>query len=90
MSAAEDFIEMDERAADLVENREKMLFELVQARKSQGLTLEVVAERMSVSVESLVEFERYDSSPLLSTVVHYAHAVNCMLSYVVSLRKETK
>lgn len=54
---------------------------IAQVRRNNGLTIEVVAERMGMHPEDVVrEFESPDSDPHLSSLRRYAHACEALIS----------
>lgn len=84
--AKKDFLDeiVEERAkenpefADMVEaalERRQLLRELAQRRAEQGLTQEVVAERMNTSQSAVARMEAGEIDARLSTVERYAAAV---------------
>jgi len=57
---------------------EAVLAELVEIRKSRGLTLKDVARRIQITPAAICLFERshqYRRNPNLSTLVRYAEAI---------------
>lgn len=82
--------QMVERVRDLV-YASAIVDGLRSERLLRGLTLEEVAERMGISVESVIEFEKPGSAPRLSTIRRYCMAVEVVMeSYVRPLPKEEK
>jgi transcriptional regulator with XRE-family HTH domain len=62
----------------MIEHAEALLAELVEIRKSRGLTLKDVAHRIQITPSAICLFERshrYRRSPNLSTLVRYAAAI---------------
>lgn len=85
MSAAEI---LEERADQLVADDESYLTALVSIRRSRGPSVELVAERMSVSPETVRELERYDANPTLSVLRRYALAVGAQVTHRVDVLPE--
>ncbi|MFE6966972.1 helix-turn-helix domain-containing protein [Agromyces sp. NPDC057679] len=75
---------ISELADHLVDQDTAMHSALVRARVASGLTVEQVAERMGVSVDTVRQFERYDADPNLSTIRRYALAVGARVSHTVN------
>lgn len=73
--------ELDRRADQLVRSDENLLLSLKQSRLRSGLSIETVAERMSVPAEVVEEFEKYYADPPLSQIRRYAMAVNLEVSH---------
>ena len=71
------------RAELLVDNDMAYIESLVAMRKSSGLSTKEVAERVSVSEETIIDFEGYHSDPRLSLLRRYAHAVNAIVEHSV-------
>lgn len=71
------------RAKRLAKNDSKYIRDLIEARRSAGLSQEDVAERMGVSQQSISKFERYENDPRLSTLRRYAHAVEAEVEHIV-------
>jgi transcriptional regulator with XRE-family HTH domain len=68
------------RADELVADHVRLLEDLVYLRAKRGLTVEEVAERMSVSPETVEAMEAYNGNPTLARVRRYALAVGGVLS----------
>lgn len=71
-------------ATQLAEADEKLLFELVAARRDLGLSQQDVADRLGIKQPSVAKFERHDSDPRLSTIRRYALAVGVRVEHSVS------
>jgi transcriptional regulator with XRE-family HTH domain len=71
------------RADHLVKEDNAMLRRLRGVRMARGLSVETVAERMGVAVETVRDFERYDTDPTLSQLRRYAHAIGALVSHDV-------
>lgn len=71
------------RANALVKADLDFVRNLVQLRKSQGLSQQDVADRLGISQASVAAFERYDNDPKLSTLRRYAHAVEALVAHAV-------
>lgn len=67
------------QADGLLADHERLLGELIALRRDRRMTEQAVAERMGVSEQDVVEFERYDSNPTLDLVRRYALAVGARL-----------
>ena len=63
------------QADGLLADHERLLGELIALRRDRRMTEQAVAERMGVSEQDVVEFERYDSNPTLDLVRRYALAM---------------
>lgn len=68
----------------LVDADDSLLAQLVELRKSNGLTQLEVAARMGVSQPTVAAFERYDANPRLSTIRRYALAVGAEITHTVT------
>lgn len=66
------------------ERRRRLVAELVEARKSQGLTQTDVATRMGVGQSTVAGFESGESDPRTGTLQRYARAVNRRLDVFVT------
>ncbi|MDH2425800.1 helix-turn-helix transcriptional regulator [Sphaerisporangium sp. TRM90804] len=68
----------------------RLIEQLVQLRKSQGLTQAQVAERMERSQPVVSDFERLGGDPHLSTIRRYALAIGATVHHIVrpTLRAE--
>lgn len=73
------------RAGILVDNDVAYIENLVAIRKASGLSTLEVANRVSVSEETIIDFESYHSDPKLSLLRRYAHAVNAIVKHSVIL-----
>lgn len=82
-TAARTFDQMVELATWLAEQDEAMLYQLIQARKSAGLSQRDVAEALGIKQSSVASFERHDNDPRLSTIRRYALAVDAVVSHKV-------
>jgi transcriptional regulator with XRE-family HTH domain len=71
------------RAKALAKNDYKLLADLVQVRKSRGLSQSDIAERLGISQQAVSKLESYDSDPRLSTVRRYALAVEALVAHAV-------
>ena len=70
-------------ADSLVQSDTHYLDQLVAIRKSSGLSITELADRMGVSKDTVVRFERYDANPKLSTIRRYALAVGAIVRHTV-------
>lgn len=66
------------------QRRKRVVVELVQARRSQGLLQREVAERMGVGQSTVAGFEAGENDPRLGTLQRYARAVNRRLDFFVT------
>lgn len=73
------------RAKVLAREHRELKARLVRVRRKAGLSQEDVAERMSVSQQTVSKFERYDSDPKLSTLRRYANAVGALIEHQVEI-----
>lgn len=71
------------RAEQLVESHFELMQSLIELRKKNGLSQEVVGERMGISQPAVAAFEATDSNPTLSSVRRYAHAVGARIVHQV-------
>jgi DNA-binding XRE family transcriptional regulator len=71
------------RAEILVDNDTSYIESLVALRKANGLSTFEVANRVSVSEETIIDLESYHSDPKLSLLRRYAHAVNAIVKHSV-------
>lgn len=71
-------------ATHLADEDERLLFELIKARKDAGLSQKDVADRLAIKQPSVAKFERYDSDPRLSTIRRYALAVGARVEHSVT------
>lgn len=62
---------------------------LVRAREDAGLSREVVAERLGVSVEHIARFEHPKANPRLHMIRSYAYAVGVVVAFDVRPFKES-
>lgn len=77
--------ELESLADSLIESQRLLILELGQKAKDQGLTRDVIAERMGVKASTVYNnFERYDGNPTFSMFRRYAMAVECYVDYVVT------
>jgi transcriptional regulator with XRE-family HTH domain len=72
------------RANALVKADLDFMRDLVQLRKSQGLSQKDVADRIGIAQASVAAFERYDNDPKLSTIRRYSHAVEALVAHAVT------
>lgn len=75
--------ELDRRADHLVKTDDELLLALKASRLRSGLSIATVAERMSVSPETVEEFEKYYANPPMSVIRRYAMAVNLQITHSV-------
>jgi len=73
--------ELDRRSAHLIDTDAELLKSLKASRIRSELSVETVAERMSVSPETVEEFEKYYANPTMSLIRRYAMAVNLELTH---------
>ena len=76
--------ELLQLATELAETDERLLYALIQARKSAGLKQRDVAELLGIKQSSVAAFERYDNDPRLSTIRRYALAVGARVEHRVT------
>lgn len=88
--SARSFEEMVVLATWLAEQDERMLFNLIQARKAANLTQRDVAKALGIKQSSVAAFERHDNDPRLSTIRRYALAVDCAISHQVQSARTTE
>lgn len=79
----EDLRAIEERAEQLVESHAKLMEELLRLRKKNGISQELVGERMGVSQPAVAAFESHDSNPTLGTIRRYALAVGARIEHKV-------
>lgn len=85
-AVASSFDELVARAADLAEADERLLFELIHARKAAQLSQRDVARLLGIKQPSVAGFEAHDSDPKLSTIRRYALAVGAHVEHVVTAK----
>mgnify|MGYP000008449068 CR=1 FL=1 len=71
------------RAEQLVESHFELMQSLIALRKKKGLSQEIVGERMGISQPGVAAFEAMDSSPTLSSIRRYAHAVGARITHKI-------
>lgn len=64
--------------------RKRLIAELAEARRGQGLTQVEVAARMGVGQSTIAGFEAGESDPRLGTLQRYARAVNRRIDVFVT------
>lgn len=69
------------RASYLARQERGFLASLVNLRKESGLTQAAVAELLGISQQAISKFESLESSPTLSTVISYAHAIDALVHF---------
>ena len=74
---------LENRAEILVDNDTSYIENLIAIRKANGLSTREVANRISVSEETILDFESYHSDPKLSLLRRYAHAVAAIVNHSV-------
>lgn len=73
------------RAEYLAGQEQELISALIAVRKENKLTQKEIAQRLGVSPQAISKFESQISSPSLSTVMDYAHAVGALTAtYVAS------
>ena len=70
-------------ADQLVESHSKLLRDLVEIRRTRGLTQEQVGELMGISQGAVARIEHGHRDPHLSTLRRYAHAVRALITHTV-------
>lgn len=78
------FEQLVELASQLAEADERLLYELIKARKDASLSQRDVALRLGITQPAIAKFERHDSDPRLSTVRRYAVAVGARIEHSVN------
>jgi transcriptional regulator with XRE-family HTH domain len=78
------FQQLVDLASQLAEADERLLYELIQARKDADLSQRELAKRLGISQPAVAKFERHDSDPRLSTVRRYALAVGAIVEHSVN------
>jgi DNA-binding XRE family transcriptional regulator len=77
------FEELVERATDLAESDEALMYALVAARRAAGLSQRAVADFLGIKQPTVARFERHDSDPRLSTIRRYALAIGAHVHHDV-------
>ena len=72
-------------ATALAEADLRLMYALVERRRSLGLTQAQVAERLGWSTATVARLERYDSDPRLSQVRRYALAVDAAYTHTLQV-----
>lgn len=75
--------ELIEAAAALADADERLLYQLIEARRTSGMSQKDVARALGISKAAVAAFERYDSDPHLSMVRRYALAVGAHIAHEV-------
>lgn len=70
----------DASAVDMEETRQRLLDQLVEIRKSRGMTISSVAKELGISRQAASKIERGSRDPRLSTLIRYAMAVSAHIS----------
>lgn len=71
------------RAYHLAQQERNLIGTLVSMREKSGLSVKDIADKLGASVEAIEAFESMDSSPTLSSVMSYAHALEAMVTFQV-------
>lgn len=79
----EDLTDLQKLAVRLATQDYDLVLSLVKIRIDKGLTQEVVAESIGVSLEALQEFENLWGDPRLSTLRRYALAVGADYTHTI-------
>ncbi|MGF3055596.1 helix-turn-helix domain-containing protein [Microbacterium sp. YY-01] len=79
-----DVTHLEQLADSLIESHDALLEALIRLREKHNLSQNDIAERMGVSLPTVIAFERYDANPKLSTIRRYALAVGASISHSVS------
>lgn len=74
---------LENRAEILIDNDTDYIENLIAIRKANGLSTREIANRISVSEETILDFESYHSDPKLSLLRRYAHAVGAIVNHSV-------
>lgn len=74
---------LETRAEILIDNDTDYIENLIAIRKANGLSTREVADRISVSEETILDFESYHSDPKLSLLRRYAQAVGAIVNHSV-------
>lgn len=72
------------RAEYLASQEQELISALIAVRKEKNLTQKEVAQRLGISPQAVSKFEAQVSSPSLSTVMDYAHAVGALAATYVA------
>lgn len=70
-------------ATTLADNDAAMLENLIWLRECRITQMEL-AKRLSVSLQTIIDFEKYDSDPSLSQIRRYAHAIGATVRHTVT------
>ena len=89
MKKVEEFIKnIDKEPLDLETKelwlRAKVALQYKELRKSKGMTLKDVAEKMGVSFQQVAKFENMINSPTLMFLVKYANALEVEVEVLLS------
>lgn len=89
MKKVEEFIKnIDKESLDLETKelwlRAKVALQYKELRKSKGMTLKDVAEKMGVSFQQVAKFENMINSPTLMFLVKYANALEVEVEVLLS------
>ena len=79
----DDLTQLQKLAYELATQDYELISALVKVRIDKGLTQEVVAERIGITLESIQEFEAHWSNPTLSTLRRYALAVGANYTHTI-------
>lgn len=82
------FREMALRHRRMAEERRRLIAELVDQRRSAGLSQTQIAARMGTSQSAVARLETGGADVRASTLERYAAALGCVISWQVDFRKE--
>lgn len=71
------------RAQALAANDYKLIADLVEVRKQNGLKQQDVADLLGISQQAVSKIESHDSDPKLSTLRMYANAIGALVAHAV-------
>lgn len=74
---------LQRQARDLVEADNRLLDDLISARRAKGLTIPEIADRMGVSLLAIERIESGERDPHLSTLRRYALAIGVTYQHEV-------
>ncbi len=70
-------------AGELAEQEFLLKEQLIDARRSAGMSQAAVARELGLNKSAVSRFERLDSNPTLSLIRHYAHTVGALVTFDV-------
>lgn len=72
-----------QRALRLARTERNLMAELIARRQESGLSQNDIAQKLGVSREAIADFESFDSSPTLSSIMSYAHALEVEINFSI-------